>query len=84
MNCKQHRSIHNGWKSLKLEPDYVFNDSNRGFHKDDVPVNSVLATSAHIVETGLKIYSQFSEKDGLAPDTANALYFVFCHLMRTL
>ena len=58
-----YRRIHDRWKSLKLEPGYILKDLNKTLHKDDVPVNGVLATSAHILETSFQIYSQFSEKD---------------------
>ena len=68
-----------------IDPQDVFNGTNTNLKKEDIPVNSVLTTSARVVETGLRIINtQYSDDKGLAPEAANELYIVLSHQMRTL
>ena len=79
-----YKAIQDRWKHVSLEPDYIFNDSTKGLKKEEIPVHQVVAISAHILETGLKIFSQYSDESGLPPDAANELFLTMCHHMRVL
>ena len=79
-----YKAIQDRWKHLKLEPDYVFSDSSKGLRKEDIPVHAVVASTAHMLETGFRIFSEYTHEKGLAPEPANELYLVMCHMFRSL
>ena len=80
-----YRAIQDRWRHQRLEPEFVFNDSNRGLRKEDVPVQTALAQSAHILETCFRIFNtKYTESSGLPPDAANELYLSMSHHMRLL
>ena len=79
-----YRAIQDRWKGVKLEPEYLFCESRQSIDPKDRALNGFLSRCARIVETCLRVFSVYSDTDGLSAEAGNDLFIALVHLMRTL
>ena len=79
-----YKAINDRWKNIRLAPEYIFNRSKVGVSGKELPIHTLLTKVAEPLETSFRIFSAFSETNGLPAAEANELFITLSHLMRII